>query len=93
MKRGELNEPYCSDQCYEQGGKYAAAVMLKNQSGVCGFCQKPVQASMYGAPNCGVIPYEGVNLFVCNNCGQKAAEYLNNYGKCCMCQKMINKNS
>ncbi len=89
VKRGGLGEPYCSDQCYEQGGKYAAAVRLKNQTGVCGFCQRPVQASMYGNASCAVIPYEGVNLFVCQNCIGKAREYLRNYRKCCMCQKSI----
>jgi hypothetical protein len=89
LKRGGLGEPYCSDQCYEKGGKYASAVMLKNQTGVCGFCQKQVQASMYSASNCGVIPYEGINLFVCSNCVGKAKEYLGSYRKCCMCQKEI----
>jgi hypothetical protein len=89
MKRGGLGEPYCSDRCYQEGGKYGAAVRLKNQTGVCGFCQRPVQASMYGETNCAVIPYEGVNLFVCHSCVSQATEYLRNYRKCCMCQKSL----
>ena len=46
--RGGFGEPYCSQECHDKGGKYIAAVMLKNQTGVCGVCQRPVQASMYG---------------------------------------------
>jgi hypothetical protein len=45
--RGGFGEPYCSEECYKQGGRYAAAVMLRNQTGVCGICQTPVQAHMY----------------------------------------------
>ena len=89
IKRGGLGEPYCSDRCYTEGGRYASAVMLKHQTGVCGFCQKPVQASMYGAATCAIVPYEGVNLFVCANCTGKAKEYLRSYRKCCMCQKSL----
>ncbi len=33
--KGGFGEPYCSQACYDNGGKYAAAVMLKNQTGVC----------------------------------------------------------
>lgn len=89
MKRGGFGEPYCSEKCLEEGGRYAAAVMLKNQSGICGFCQKPVQASMYGASDCAVVPYEGINLFICNKCTSRGKEYLRNYSKCCNCQKPV----
>ncbi len=89
MKYGGFGEPYCSDQCYKQGGKYSASVMMKNQSGVCGFCQTPVKVSMYGESNCSVIPYEGVNLFICNNCTGRAGDYLKNYFKCCNCQTIL----
>lgn len=87
--RGGFGEPYCSQECHDQGGKYAAAVMLKNQSGVCGICQRPVQASMYGEANCAVVPYEGVNLFICDRCTAKGKAYLQTYRKCCMCQKPL----
>jgi hypothetical protein len=83
IKRGGFGEPYCSDECYDKGGKYAAAVMLKKQSGVCGFCKRPVQASMYGVSNCAIVPYEGVNLFICDTCVKQGQEYLRKYGKCC----------
>lgn len=86
---GGFGEPYCSQACHDNGGKYAAAVMLKNQTGVCGFCQKPVHASMYGESTCAIVPYEGVNLFICNSCVSQGKTYLNNYRKCCMCQKSI----
>jgi hypothetical protein len=89
MIRGGFGEPYCSEKCYEEGGKYIAAVMLKNQTGVCGICQSPVQALMYGASNCAVVPYEGMNLFICNNCTAQGKAYLQNYTKCCMCQKPL----
>jgi hypothetical protein len=89
MVRGGFGEPYCSQECHDQGGKYAAAVMLKSQSGVCGICQRPVQASMYGESNCAVVPYEGMNLFICDRCTAQGKAYLQNYRKCCMCQKAI----
>jgi len=89
MKRGGFGEPYCSESCYEKGGKYAAAVMLKNQEGVCGFCQKPVQASMYGPSDCAIVPYEGINLFICSACASRGEDYLKKYRKCCMCEKII----
>lgn len=89
MRYGGFGEPYCSENCYNQGGKYSAAVMLKEQSGVCGFCEIPVKASMYGVSNCSVIPYEGINLFICSQCKDKANGYLKNYFKCCNCQKII----
>lgn len=87
--KGGFGEPYCSQICYDKGGKYAAAVMLKNQTGVCGICQEPVQASMYGPSNCVIVPYEGINLFICNNCAVQGRLYLSKYNKCCMCQKSI----
>lgn len=87
--RGGIGEPYCSQACYDEGGRYSAAVMLKNQDGVCGFCQKPVQASMYGASNCAVVPYESVNLFVCPRCSSQARAHLGTYRRCCMCQKAV----
>jgi hypothetical protein len=87
--RGGFGEPYCSQECHDKGGKYAAAVMLKNQNGVCGFCQQKVQASMYGTSNCAVVPYEGINLFICNSCTLQGKKYLRNYKKCCMCQKKL----
>ena len=44
---------------------------------------------MYGAATCGIIPYEGVNLFVCVNCPSKAKEYLRSYRKYCRYQKNL----
>ncbi len=87
--QGGLGEPYCSQTCYTDGGRYASSVMLQNQAGVCGFCQKPVRASMYGVPECAAIPFEGMTLFVCPACMNKARSFMNSYGKCCMCQKGI----
>ncbi len=87
--QGGFGERYCSQECHDNGGKYIATVMLKNQTGVCGFCQKPVQASMYGTSNCHIVPYEGVNLFICNSCTAQGKAYLRDYQKCCMCQKSI----
>jgi hypothetical protein len=89
VNHGGFNEPYCSSACYDNGGRYASAVMLKNQSGVCGFCQKPVRASMYGALECSAIPYEDMTLFICLSCSEKAKAHLKNYRKCCMCQRDI----
>lgn len=65
--RGGLGDPNYSQECYDKGGKYTYAVMLKNQSGVCDFCQKPVQASMFGSSNCAIIPYEGFNHYICDS--------------------------
>jgi len=87
--QGGFGEPYCSQTCYDNGGKYVAAVMLKNQTGVCGVCQKPVKASMYGKSDCAIVPYEGVNLFICNSCTHQGKAYLSNYRKCCMCQSVL----
>ena len=87
--RGGMGEPYCSAKCYNDGGRYASSVMLQGQSGVCGFCQKPVRASMYGEATCGAVPYEGMTLFVCTSCAQKARRHFMNYHKCCMCQKSL----
>ena len=87
--RGGLGEPYCSQECYGQGGKYAGSAMLKNQAGYCGFCRSPVQASMYGEESCGVVPFEGVTLFVCVRCLDRARQHFSAYQKCSMCQKSI----
>jgi len=87
--RGSLDEPYCSKECYDKGGAYGSAVMLKMQSGVCGFCQSPVRASMYGEASCAAIPYEEKTLFVCSKCTDKAKEHLSAYDKCCICQKSL----
>ena len=89
MIRGGMNEPYCNSKCYDDGGRYASSVMLKNQSGVCGFCQKPVQASMYGKATCAAIPYEEMTLFICTKCASKAKNHLSGYRKCCMCGKSL----
>ena len=86
MIRGGFGEPYCSQACYDNGGRYVSAVMLKNQSGVCGICQKPVRASMYGQPECAAVPYEGMTLIVCVGCTAKGKAHLQGHRKCCMCQ-------
>ena len=86
---GGFGEPYCSQECYDKGGKYISAVMLKNQTGVCGLCQSPVEASMYEKSNCAVVPYEGVNLFICNECTTEGKNHLRDYHKCCMCENEL----
>jgi len=86
---GSLSEPYCSQACHDNGGLYVLSTMLQNQTGVCGFCQRPVKASMYGIPECAAIPFEGKTLFVCTACVDKAKLYMSSYQKCCMCQKNI----
>jgi hypothetical protein len=87
--RGGLGEPCCSQACYNKAGNYISAVMMKNQSGVCGICQRPVQASLAGTATCAVVPYEGVNLLICEHCSSQGKAYLQSYSKCCMCQKPI----
>ncbi len=86
---GGFGEPYCSQTCLDEGGRYAAAVMLKNQSGVCGVCQRPVQASMYGTPTCAAVPYEGMTLFVCTSCTSQGKAHLRSHTRCCMCRKPL----
>jgi len=89
--RGGAGEPYCSKKCYDDGGRYGFAVRSQNQTGICGFCKRPVQASMPkpGGSICVVIPYEGKTLFICENCRDTGRAYLENYNKCCMCQKPL----
>jgi hypothetical protein len=87
--RGGFGEPYCSQACYEAGGRYVASVMLQNQSGVCGVCQRPVQASMYGEPTCAAVPYDGMTLFVCTRCTAQGQAHLQSHPRCCMCQKPL----
>lgn len=87
--RGGFGEPYCSQVCYEKGGQYISSVMLKKQTGVCGVCQRQVQVSMYDAYNCAIVPYEGVNLFICDRCTTQGENHLSNYQKCCMCGKQL----
>ncbi len=90
---GSLGEPYCSIGCLGSAGRYASSAILQNQDGVCGFCRKPVKASINGAAGCAVIPYEGITLFVCPDCANKAKTYMEDYHKCCMCQKAIENGS
>jgi hypothetical protein len=80
--RGGFGEPYFSQQCLGLGGKYAAAATLCNQEGVCGICKMPVQASMYGASNCAVVPYEGASFFVCRYGAEKGRGHLWGYETC-----------
>jgi hypothetical protein len=87
--RGGLGEPYCSQACYDSVGRYAASVLMQNQSGVCGFCRRTVQASMYGEPACGAIPYEGMTLFVCTGCTARSREHLADHPRCCVCLKPL----
>ena len=44
---GGMREPYCSQSCHDEAGRYISAVMIGNQQGVCGFCRKKVRASLY----------------------------------------------
>ena len=78
-----------AQECYDKGGRYISSVLLKNQTGVCGICQRAVQASMYGKSNCAVVPYEGMNLFICEKCVDKGNAHLKTYSKCCMCQNPL----
>ena len=87
--RGGFGEPYCSQECRDRGGAYISALMLKNQTGICGVCQRPVQASLHGAATCALVPYEGINLFVCDRCTARGKAHLQNYQKCCLCQKPL----
>jgi hypothetical protein len=87
--RGGFGEPYCSQECHDNGGRYIAVVMLKNQSGVCGVCREPVQAPMYGVSDCAIVPYEGVNLFICQSCAREGRAHLESHGRCCMCRRSL----
>ncbi len=89
ITRGGFGEPYCSDGCYETGGRRISPLMLNNQPGACGFCKRPVRASMYGEPECVVVPYENTSLFICMNCTEKGKAHLQDYQKCCVCGKPL----
>lgn len=91
--RGGAGEPYCSEKCFEEGGRHLSIVMMKSQNGYCYFCKKPVKASLYGAIGCSVIPYEGSTLFFCidPDCINKAKLHLTEYRRCCMCQKDLDR--
>ncbi len=84
--RSGLVEQYCSQECHDRAGDYIAAVMVKNQEGVCGICQRPVRASMYGEPTCAIVPYEGMNLFMCTEVIEKGSARLQrqSYPRCCL---------
>ena len=82
MKRGSFGEPYCSDQCYSDGGRYAFTLQRQKATGVCGVCQQPVTVGVSG----GGVPHEGKTLYVCPACVGKAKSYFESYKKCCSCQ-------
>ncbi len=84
---GAVGEPYCSEQCYAQGGRYA---VVERITGKCSFCGKPVaRPQAKGASDCAIIPYEGKALLICPDCIAAATKYFGTYHKCCACQKDI----
>ena len=86
MRNGGFGEPYCSDKCYEDGGRYAFTLARESASGQCGFCRKPVTVGVSG----GGAPHEGKTLYVCDGgCGTRARDYFKTYNKCCMCQGAV----
>lgn len=86
---GNLGEPYCSNECLNNGKRCAESMSFYTHMGVCGFCQKPIRDTGYGTRQSSAIPFEGKTLYVCPNCTEKAKQYMKSYHKCCMCQKTI----
>jgi|ERR1035437_1112409 HEAT repeat protein len=82
--RGGADEPYCSQECYETGGRYVFSLSAKGAQGPCGFCLTRVSVEEAIG-----IPHEGKTLFICENCMPKWREYLKTYQRCCYCQKAV----
>jgi len=89
IKRGGFGEPYCSDKCYSKAGKEISNRILMGTSGVCGFCQSSVYASMENAGEVVLFPYKGQMFFVCKSCFSKGKEYVKTIDVCCMCGKRL----
>lgn len=87
--RGGAGEPYCSQQCYDDGGKHAMAIRLRGESGVCAVCQTPVKMGL--ASDGAAFPYDGRTLFVCGsaNCRERATAFVNQKNVCCMCGRAL----
>jgi hypothetical protein len=81
-KRGGAGEPYCSEKCWQAGGRLVGQLGALGRP--CGFC---LTVFTDVAQRSVRIPHEGKILCVCLNCIPKLQEYLKTYRKCCECQK------
>lgn len=89
--RGGFGEPYCSDACYDAAGKDISSRRFQGVTGVCGFCQKSVSASFYNPGESVLFPYKNQSFFICSGCIEKGKSYVSNIKECCMCGKVIDK--
>ena len=87
--RGGIGEPYCSETCYDKGGKHGGAIRLNQESGVCSICQTPVRMSLSSAG--AAFPYGGQTLYICGSasCREKVRAFVDTKNVCCMCGKTL----
>lgn len=66
MIRGGLDEPYCSERCYELGGETIAREVLSDWEGDCSVCRTPVTLRP-GGPASMVCYRPGEFLYFCGS--------------------------
>jgi hypothetical protein len=86
-RRGGLAEPYCSDDCYNKGGREIGASVFRGIQGTCGFCQRSVTVMMGSSTK--LMPFRNAFLFICPACLQAGQDYVRHIRECCMCGKSL----
>jgi hypothetical protein len=64
--RGGLDEPYCSERCYELGGQTIARELLSGWAGDCSVCRRPIKLAIGGCAS--MVCYRpGEFLYFCGD--------------------------
>lgn len=75
VRRGGLDEPYCSEACYERGGATVTTTLLQGWVGVCSVCKQPLEVRL-GQQGSMVCSAPGAFLYFHQNdeCDRAVAE-------------------
>jgi hypothetical protein len=89
--RGEVNEPYCCQECFDKASQALATALSLEMTGPCTFCQKFVQyrAAAKSIGSVLMFPYRKQKAFLCAGCRSRAEDFMKTVDECCWCGKPL----
>ena len=79
VPRGGFGEPYCSAQCYEQGGRKLGSARLTGAAGNCEYCKSLV------GERCVILPKRNRLVFICGPCAGRVKADIQTLSRCYLC--------
>jgi hypothetical protein len=87
-----MDEPYCSQECYDAGGATITTTLLQGWSGDCSVCRQPLEIA-FGTPGSMVCFKPGLFLYFHQEpaCADAVTAKLSELTECVVCGKKLDR--